>query len=47
VLESESRVTESLELCDREKEALEVKCSIVEREKAEQNQMITYATSCT
>ena len=42
VLESESRVKESLVVCDREKEELEVKCSALVKERAEQNQMIRY-----
>ncbi|CAL8346074.1 unnamed protein product [Merluccius merluccius] len=41
VLESESRVKESLVVCDGEKEDLQMKCSVLEKEKAEQNQVIS------
>ena len=40
VLESESRVKGSLVVCDREKLDLEVKCSVLEKERAEQSQTI-------
>ena len=40
MLESENRVKESLVVCGREKEAVGVKCSVLERERAEHNHMI-------
>ena len=44
VMESESKLKESLIECDREKEQLEVKCSLLERGKVEQSQTIWYVT---
>lgn len=41
-MESESKLKESLIECDREKENLEMKCSVLQREKAEQSQTIRY-----
>lgn len=42
VIESESKLKESLIECDREKEELEMKCTLLEREKAQQSQTIRY-----
>lgn len=42
VMESESKLKESLIECDREKEEFELKCTVLEREKVEQSQMIRY-----
>nr|XP_020471831.1 coiled-coil domain-containing protein 18 isoform X2 [Monopterus albus] len=41
VLESESKLKDSLIECDREKEELEMKCTVLNREKAEQSQTIS------
>ncbi|XP_060899410.1 coiled-coil domain-containing protein 18 [Labrus mixtus] len=41
VMESEGKLKESLIECDREKEELEMKCAVWEREKVEQNQTIS------
>lgn len=43
-MESESQLKENLIACDREKEALEMKYSVSEREKTEQSQTVRYAT---
>lgn len=40
VMESESKLKENLIECDREKEELEMKCTVLQREKAEQSQTI-------
>lgn len=42
-MESESKLKESLIECDREKEELELKCTVLEREKVEQSQTVRYA----
>lgn len=39
-MESESKLKESLIECDREKEELEMKCTVLERGKVEQSQTI-------
>lgn len=39
-MESESKLKESLIECDREKEELEMKCTLLERENVEQIQTI-------
>uniref|UniRef100_A0A4W6FE73 Coiled-coil domain containing 18 n=1 Tax=Lates calcarifer TaxID=8187 RepID=A0A4W6FE73_LATCA len=41
VMESESKLKESLIECDREKEELELRCSVLQREKTEQSQTIS------
>lgn len=41
-MESESKLKESLVDCDREKEALQMKCTELERGKVEQSQTIRY-----
>ncbi|KAA8587730.1 hypothetical protein FQN60_016592 [Etheostoma spectabile] len=41
VMESESKLKESLIECDREKEELEMKCTVLERGKVEQSQTIS------
>lgn len=41
-MESESKLKESLIECDRQKEELEMKFSVLESEKAEQSQTIRY-----
>lgn len=48
VMESESKLKLSLIECDREKEELEMKGTVLEREKAEQSQTIRYTcdTDC-
>lgn len=42
-MENESKLKESLIVCDREKEELEMKCTLMEREKVEQSQITRYA----
>lgn len=42
VMENESKLKSSLIECDREKEELEVKVTVLERDKAEQSQTIRY-----
>lgn len=42
LLESDNKLKESLIECDREKEELEMKCTVLEREQAEQNQTVRY-----
>lgn len=41
-MENENTLKASLFKCDREKEELEVKCTLLEKEKAEQSQTIRY-----
>lgn len=43
VMESECKLKESLIECDREKEELETKCTVLERGKVEQSHTIRYA----
>lgn len=43
-MESESQLKESLIACDRQKEALEMKYTVLEREKTEQSQTVRYET---
>lgn len=45
-MESENQLKESLIVCDREKEALEMKCSVLESEKTEQSQTVKYEKDC-
>lgn len=40
VMESETNLKESLIQCDQEKEELEMRCTLLGREKAEQSQTI-------
>lgn len=42
VMENEDKLKESLIECDREKEDLERRCTVLEREKAEQSQTVGY-----
>lgn len=42
MVESESKLKESLIECDGEKEELEIKCNTLQREKTEQSQTIRY-----
>lgn len=42
VMENEDKLKESLIECDREKEDLERRCTLLEREKAEQSQTVGY-----
>lgn len=39
-MENEGKLKESLIACDREKEELEIKCTVLDREKEEQSQII-------
>lgn len=39
-MENEGKLKESLIACDREKEELEIKCTVLDREKDEQSQII-------
>lgn len=41
-MENEDKLKESLIECDREKEDLERRCNVLEREKAEQSQTVGY-----
>lgn len=41
-MENEEKLKESLIECDREKEDLERRCTVLEREKAEQSQTVGY-----
>ena len=43
-MESESKLKESLIECDREKEEVEMKCAVLQREKAEQGRTTRYNT---
>ncbi len=43
-MENESKLKESLIECDREKEELEMKCTVLEREKVEQSQTTRYTS---
>lgn len=45
-MESENQLKESLIVCDREKEALEMKCSVLESEKTGQSQTVKYEKDC-
>lgn len=42
VMESESKLKESLIVCDREREELESKCTVLERAREEQGQTIRW-----
>lgn len=46
-MESESKLRESLMECDRQKEELEMKLSVLESEKAEQSRTVRYCLLCT